>query len=537
MLVAVSDHAVPTDDHAREPGIERGNPMRHRATVSRGVGPLSLLLPLLLLLTVLPAQAAAPPPNDDIDQATPITTLPFTDELDSTDATRAPDDPECIFEGHTVWYALTLGATTPVAITTAGSDYDTTLAAYTGTRGNLEEVACNDDVAEALHSRIRFTAEADTTYFIMVGAFDDSPGGQLVVTAEERVLPPPPPNDTIDQAVPITTLPFTDELDVSGATRAPEDPVCLGEGGTVWYALTLAEETRVELNTFGSDYDTTLAAYTDDEGALTEIACNDDTRDLQSRIRFTAGADTTYLIMVSAFQEDEFGGQLVLNASERTTAAPSNDDIDQATPITSLPFSDELDTTEATRAPDDPMCVGDGPTVWYALTLETETRVELNTFDSDYDTTLSAYVGEPGNLKEVACDDDTRGLQSRIRFTAEADTTYFIMVGAFGPDDGGLLHLTARALGTDEPLEPEEPEEPEEEGGEAPGDGAEVVDEETGGPEPGDGAEVVDDDTEGAEELPKTGGPIGMLTGLAGMLLLAGATTLAAGRRRHRTIR
>jgi hypothetical protein len=250
-----------------------------------------------------------------------------------------------------------------VAITTAGSDYDTTLAAYTGTRGNLEEVAYNDDVAEALHSRIRFTAEADTTYFIMVGAFDDSPGGQLVVTAEERVLPPPPPNDTIDQAVPITTLPFTDELDVSGATRAPEDPVCLGEGGTVWYALTLAEETRVELNTFGSDYDTTLAAYTDDEGALTEIACNDDTRDLQSRIRFTAGADTTYLIMVSAFQEDEFGGQLVLNASERTTAAPSNDDIDQATPITSLPFSDELDTTEATRAPDDPMCVGDGPTV------------------------------------------------------------------------------------------------------------------------------------------------------------------------------
>jgi hypothetical protein len=488
--------------------------MRHRSIHFRSLGPLVLLV---LLLASLPAQAATPPPNDDIDQATPITALPFADELDTTDATRAADDPECIVEGHTVWYALTLSATTPVAITTAGSDYDTTLAAYTGTRGSLEEVACNDDVAEDLHSRIRFTAEAGVTYFVMVGAFDDSPGGQLVVTAEERVIPPPPPNDTIDQATPITALPFTDELDMSGATRAPEDPVCIVEGPTVWYALTLDTQTRVELTTFGSDFDTTLAAFVDDQGDLVEIACDDDTRGLQSRIRFTAEADTTYLVMVGSFGEElDFGGRLVVSAAERTTAAPGNDDVELATPITALPFTDELDTSEATRAPDDPVCAGEGPTVWYALTLDTETRVELNTFGSDYDTTLSAYVGEPGNLKELACNDDTGELQSRIRFTAEAGRTYLVMVGAFEIDEGGMLLLTARALGADDPLEPEEPDE-----GEADDD----VD---------DGTEVVDEDAEGREELPKTGGPITALVRLGAALLLAGATTLVTRRRSPR---
>jgi hypothetical protein len=520
--------------------------MRRRSIHCRALGPLVLLV---LLLAALPAQAATPPPNDDIDQATPITALPFTDELDTTDATRADDDPECIFEGHTVWYALTLTATTPVAITTAGSDYDTTLAAYTGTRGELAELACNDDVAEDLHSRIRFTAEAGTTYFVMVGAFADEPGGQLVVTAEERVIPPPPGNDTVGQATPITALPYTDELDMSGATREPQDPVCIIEGPTVWYALTLDTQTRVELDTFGSEFDTTLAAYVDDQGDLVEIACNDDSRgSLQSRVRFTAEADTTYLVMVGAFGDDlESGGQLVVSAAERTTSAPGNDDLEQATPITALPFADELDTSEATRAPDDPVCAGEGPTVWYALTLDTQTRVEFNTFGSDYDTTLSAYTGERGSLEELACNDDTReGLQSRIRFTAEAGQTYLVMVGAFDIDEGGLLHLAARTLDTDEPLEPEEPDEGEVDDGADDGhdDGADEGEADDGADEgeaddgADDGSEVVEDDTAGREELPATGGPLAALAGLGVALLLAGTTSLAARRRQpDRSIR
>ena len=56
-----------------------------------------------------------------------------------------------------------------------------------------------------------------------------------------------------------------------------------------------------------------------------------------------------------------------------------------------MPFETTADTTEATAA-DDPECIGsDEFTVWYDLTLASTTEVVLDTFGSDYDTTLSAW--------------------------------------------------------------------------------------------------------------------------------------------------
>jgi hypothetical protein len=142
----------------------------------------------LVLLPSSPA-AAQPPANDDFDHAVPLAALPFQVTADTTEATRAADDPECLGEdGHTVWYALTLGSETEVALDTFGSDYDTTLSAWTGERGSLEQVACNDDTQD-LQSLILFTAEAGVTYYLMVATFFDSPGGQLVLNG--RVAPPP----------------------------------------------------------------------------------------------------------------------------------------------------------------------------------------------------------------------------------------------------------------------------------------------------------------------------------------------------------
>jgi hypothetical protein len=42
---------------------------------------------------------------------------------------------------------------------TFGSDYDTTLSVYTGSRGALTQIACNDD-ADLLQSLVRFNATA-----------------------------------------------------------------------------------------------------------------------------------------------------------------------------------------------------------------------------------------------------------------------------------------------------------------------------------------------------------------------------------------
>lgn len=129
-------------------------------------------------------------------------------------------------------------------------------------------------------------------------------------------------------------------------------------------------------------------------------------------------------------------------ASAPAVAQPTNDDFDDATGIDSLPFTDTVDTTAATTAPDDPDCVGQGPTVWYAFTPLDDTRIEANTFGSDYDTTLSVYTGMQGALDQLACNDDADGtLQSRVRFDATAGETYFFMVGAFDSGPGGMLEF------------------------------------------------------------------------------------------------
>jgi hypothetical protein len=138
-------------------------------------------------------------------------------------------------------------------------------------------------------------------------------------------------------------------------------------------------------------------------------------------------------------------GTLLVSGASIAIAQPSNDDIANATAFAALPFSNgPVDTTDATTAPNDPDCVGNGPTVWYAFTPSDDVRAGIDTFGSDYDTTLSAYTGSPANLTQVACNDDAPGtLQSAIAFDATAGVTYFIMVGAFDSGPGGTLFLHA----------------------------------------------------------------------------------------------
>ena len=142
----------------------------------------------LLLVTPSPA-VAAPPANDDFDNAIAFSAVPFEATEDTTEATVADDDPtECVGGStNTVWYAVTLAATTEIGVDTIGSDYDTVLSAWTGPRGALNLVACNDD-SGGLQSRIAFTAQAGVTYHVLVGAFPGSPPGTLVLHGQ--ALPP-----------------------------------------------------------------------------------------------------------------------------------------------------------------------------------------------------------------------------------------------------------------------------------------------------------------------------------------------------------
>lgn len=136
------------------------------------------------------------PANDDFDDATVITTLPFIDNLNTSEATTEagepadPDDPAvCFVGGHTVWYQFTPSEDMRINANTFGSDFDTGIAVFTSTDGALSFVLCNDDAitGQFTQSNLNFDAVAGTTYYFMVGSCCGSDGGNLVFRLDVSV--------------------------------------------------------------------------------------------------------------------------------------------------------------------------------------------------------------------------------------------------------------------------------------------------------------------------------------------------------------
>jgi hypothetical protein len=131
----------------------------------------------------LPLPALVPPANDAFAAAEPVPGLPFAASESTLEATTAPDDPSCSGNAASVWYAYTSPVTVWLTAGTAGSDFDTTLSAYTGTQGALVQVACNNDTGGP-QSEITFLADAGVTYYLM--AAGATGGGALELALDIR---------------------------------------------------------------------------------------------------------------------------------------------------------------------------------------------------------------------------------------------------------------------------------------------------------------------------------------------------------------
>ena len=190
----------------------------------------------------------------------------------------------------------------------------------------------------------------------------------------------------------------------------------------------------IAADTFGSNYDTVLSAWTGTQGALSRVACNDDFGGLQSQVTFDATAGTTYYFMVAICcgNGESGGADLVFHVHE--IAPPPNDDFANATQVTSIPFADDLDLTEATVEPGEPSpSCGSTPigTAWYSFTPSvTQSYFGALTSNSGlgFVPEFGIFTGSSlGTLREVACH-----FGNPIGFHATAGTTYYIQVANGG---------------------------------------------------------------------------------------------------------
>lgn len=87
-------------------------------------------------------------------------------------------------------------------------------------------------------------------------------------------------------------------------------------------------------------------------------------------------------------------------------------------------------------------CSGDGSEAVFEFTVEADTMICLDTFDSSFDTAIYVRAETCGSQgAEVACNDDTYGVQSQVHFSAEAGVTYYVFVDSYTV--AGNFNLTA----------------------------------------------------------------------------------------------
>lgn len=140
-----------------------------------------------------------------------------------------------------------------------------------------------------------------------------------------------------------------------------------------------------------------------------------------------------------------------------TIAGPPTNDDPPGIRITTLPFSDSTNTSQAQiHAMELASPCGSGSrSVWYRFTATAEGTLVADTLGSDYDTILDIWMGaltndrqEPGfeRLTPLACNDNSgSSLQSEIVFAATPGQSYVFRVTTELNATGGTLafHLTA----------------------------------------------------------------------------------------------
>jgi len=138
--------------------------------------------------------------NDFCSGAIPISSSTYTNTQSTVPATSLGDPvPSCIPGfGNGVWYKYSQQASGSISVDSFGSDFDTGLAAYTGSCGSLIEMACNDD-AGGQTSQITFPVTGGVTYYILVGGYSAQVGNLVfhLTSLMPPVIVSQPTNQTV----------------------------------------------------------------------------------------------------------------------------------------------------------------------------------------------------------------------------------------------------------------------------------------------------------------------------------------------------
>ncbi|MBI4238109.1 MAG: thrombospondin type 3 repeat-containing protein [Deltaproteobacteria bacterium] len=122
------------------------------------------------------------------------------------------------------------------------------------------------------------------------------------------------------------------------------------------------------------------------------------------------------------------------------------DDFADPTPISALPFTETRDDTITnTTETNEPIECNGAPisnTVWYSYTASSDTFIQVDFRNSNFDTVVAVYTGtDLDDLSAVTCNDDFFDVHASVTLPVTSGTTYYIQAGAYGGDTGTDLTI------------------------------------------------------------------------------------------------
>jgi len=223
------------------------------------------------------------PFNDDFGSASVMPNIGARWQNTSR-ATTAVDDPivpsACVSnnsrQSHSVWYRFTPSLSGDYSVSTAGSNYDTVVAVWTGTRGSLTSRGCNDDIGSGTTSQLTLALNAHTVYCIEVMSYGSSPGGDLQFSIDS-VSPPTAPSNLGAHATTQT------QINLTWADSSSDESAFHIErrrhGSANWTQIDTVGANISVYSDFGLDCDTTyyyrVRAYRETDGQFSEYSNTD----------------------------------------------------------------------------------------------------------------------------------------------------------------------------------------------------------------------------------------------------------------------
>jgi hypothetical protein len=386
------------------------------------------------------------PANDNFASPTTLTGATGKISTNSGRSTGEPGEPNHgSIPDRSVWYSWTAPETGPAVFHTRESNFDTVLAAYTGTAiTGLTQLASNDQFNGTDQSKITFDATAGTTYRIVVDGFGSTTGSVGLQWTTS-----PPANDNFAQAQaltgPVGLSPATSarstgepgELDYHGGAAADN---------SIWFTWTPSASAPavVRVLDVAGGLSPGVSVYTGNSlGALTSVDSGSTTS-----ASFPAVAGTQYRIAVdgNSGSTGTFNLEHVLGECNGLAATimgqgsiagtPGDDVIVGATGADDISGGDGNDTicglngadTLDGGIDDDTLDGGGGADVFRGL----GGNDILNAQDGGADTSIDCDGGEPAGPADVATVDDVDPAATNC----EAVTVKVAGGGGGGPGPG-----------------------------------------------------------------------------------------------------